>query len=85
LSERPFAIAASDFIEHGTITVASAANDPLAIAAPTSAGLYATSASASSALRSRPSSWWTLSSPAEVATRWISRPARRSRSRRRTA
>ena len=31
--------AASVFIEHGAITIACAANEPLAIAAPTSAGL----------------------------------------------
>jgi DNA polymerase IIIc chi subunit len=34
LSEKPWAIAASDFIEHGATTIASAANEPLAIAAP---------------------------------------------------
>ena len=39
LSERPWAIAASDFIEQGATTIASAANEPLAMAAPMSAGL----------------------------------------------
>ena len=39
LSDRPWATAASVFIEQGVTTIAWVANDPLAMAAPTSAGL----------------------------------------------
>jgi hypothetical protein len=69
LSARPWAIAASVFIEHGATTMPAERNEPLAIVAPMSRALCTTSAKASISARRRSSSCWAVIRPELEMTR----------------
>jgi hypothetical protein len=83
-SLKPLAMAASVLALQGAMIIPSVRNEPLEIAAPMSAGGYATVASASARWRENGVSWLSVRAPQRLMTRCVSTPVSRNRSSTRT-